>query len=290
MIRNIFIYLGILAIAVVPSFGAIVINEIRTAEPATDDEEFVELYDGGVTSSLVSLELRLINGANGAAFDTIALTSLGAMPGDGYLVVAGGALVPNTDLDDGPNTNFLQNGDPDGVILVDTGASPEVVLDAVSYFTTFSGAGVPNNGAMAADKYEGAGGTGAGGIDGTGTGGFIFNVQMGTAAPTTRTNTGFGRYPDGTDTDDNQTDIDNIFQLATPGTANGAGFLAGPITEDFSQATGLNREWSGAFTPVVLDDPASSEPASIGPSPDPITPPAAGTRRSSWTTSIKTTR
>ena len=71
-------------------------------------------------------------------------------PGDYFVVCANAANTPNCDLDDGPDTNFVQNGAPDAVALV-IGAT---VIDAVSYegdtaapYTEGSGAGLEDSGA-----------------------------------------------------------------------------------------------------------------------------------------------
>jgi hypothetical protein len=242
----------------------LVINEVSTVVISTDDIEYVELYDGGAMTSLTGIELRAINGANGNAYNTIDIGAVvSTMPADGYLVI-GSNLVPNVDVDLGAATNIFQNGDPDALQIVDT-AGP-TVLDAVAYFTQYdSTPGTPENASLGADAYEGTGGTGAGGDDDN-----TF-IQTGTAASAQVTDFTFGRFPDGADTDNNQVDFNNLFVGRTPGTSNAAGYAA-TASEDFSQATGLNQNWAGSFTDVVLEVPGTASPAGIPNSPDGTTP------------------
>ena len=102
--------------------------------------------------------------------------------GDYFVVCANAATVPNCDLDDGPDTNFIQNGAPDAIGLRLSGA----LQDAVSY----------------------EGNTGAPYTEGTGSA--IVDGSDDFA--------GLSRLPDGTDTNDNNTDFS--LRCITPGTMN----------------------------------------------------------------------
>lgn len=274
--NRLFILLVIAALATGPAFaqlsaGALVVNEVRTAEPGTDDEEFVELYNasgGTIDFSATPVSVEFVNGGTGTAYNTINITS-GILASGDYFVIAGGTLVPNTDLVAGPSTNFIQNGDPDAIRVSNGTATGGSLIDAVAYFTQYDTVpGTPENALLPTSAFEGAGGSGAGGDD-------TFNVQTGTGAPTARTNTSFGRFPDGADTNDNNVDITNLFSPAgaTPGASNSTGFnLALSFTEDFSQTSGLTRTWSTSFTQVSLETAATAIPAGIPNSPDSMSP------------------
>ncbi len=177
-------------VGLAPSAAAVsttlVINEVDYDQPGTDAAEFVELKNVGPTAlDLSGYTLELVNGNGGGAvaYDTIALPSV-TLPAGGYFVVCANAVtVTNCDLDDGPDTNFIQNGAPDGIGLR-FGAT---VVDALSYegdtgapYTEGSGAGLVDDGVNAADSLS--------------------------------------RCPDGADTDVNATDF--TLRPATPGLAN----------------------------------------------------------------------
>lgn len=117
----------------------LLINELDSDTPGTDNREFVELYDGGVGNfPLDGLSLILFNGggfANGA-FDL-----------DGYstdangFFVAGNPLVAGVDLEfspgtlqNGPDAAALYWGDPADITVVTT----QGLLDALVYGTNDS--------------------------------------------------------------------------------------------------------------------------------------------------------
>ncbi len=96
----------------------LVINEIDYDQPGTDAAEFVEIKNTGTASvDLSAVVLEFVNGTGGGAtvYDTIALPAVSLAAGDYFVVCANAATVSNCDLDDGPDTNFIQNGAPDGV-------------------------------------------------------------------------------------------------------------------------------------------------------------------------------
>ena len=165
-----------------PTPARVVINEIDYDQPGSDSAEFVELYNGGgEAADLTGWTLRLVNGNGGADYDTIALSGSLAV-GDYLVVCANAATVDNCDVDDGPDTNFLQNGAPDAVVLADGSGA---VIDAVSYEGSVPGA---------------VEGSGDGLADGSDAGRSI------------------GRVADGTDTDQNNVDL--IVTCTSPGEAN----------------------------------------------------------------------
>ncbi len=161
----------------------LVINEIDYDQPGADAAEFVELLNKGAEGiDLSTYSLNFINGNGGSTYDTIALPAVVLAPGDYFVVCANAETVPNCDLDDGPNTNFIQNGGPDAVALFD-GAS---LADVVSY-----------EGNTVAPFTEGSG--------------------IGLADGSTPF-TGISRFPDGADSDQNNADLS--LRCITPGEPN----------------------------------------------------------------------
>ena len=177
---------SLLLLAAAPAWGQVVINEIDYDQPSTDTAEFVELKNvGGAAVDLDPYVLELVNGTGGGAvvYDSIDLPAVMLAPGDYFVVCANAATVPNCDLDDGPDTNFIQNGDPDAVGLRLAG----VLVDAVSY-----------DGDSGAPYTEGSG---------SGLGDSFSDLDV-----------GISRCPDGVDTDQNNVDLS--LQAITPGAAN----------------------------------------------------------------------
>ncbi len=117
--------------------GGLVINEIDYDQPGTDSAEFIELYNGSVsTIDLGGYALELVNGANSTVYNTIDLPSVDLGPGEFYVVCGDAVNVPNCDLDVSPDGNLVQNGSPDAVALVlqpATDGAPQPIVDTVSY-------------------------------------------------------------------------------------------------------------------------------------------------------------
>ena len=163
----------------------VVINEVDYDQASTDTAEFLELKNvSGAAIDLDTYTVQLVNGnAGGAAvYDAIDLPPVTLAPGDYYVICANAGTVANCDLDDGPDTNFIQNGDPDAIGL----RNGATLVDALSY-----------GGSSGAPYTEGSG---AGIVDNP-----------------TGTN-GLSRCPDGTDTDVNNADF--VYRPSTPGTAS----------------------------------------------------------------------
>ncbi|MCO6476389.1 MAG: lamin tail domain-containing protein, partial [Phaeodactylibacter sp.] len=159
-----------------------VINELDYDNPGTDDREFVELYNPcSQAVNLADYSVIFVNGNNGEIYGDFQLPSVMLGPGEFFVICGDGANTPNCDLDVSPNTNLIQNGDPDAVALLYI----QAIADAVSYegnttgFTEGSGEGLFDPGAP----------------------------QL-----------GIGRYVDGVDTDQNNADFS--IQCITPGEPN----------------------------------------------------------------------
>ena len=184
---------AMLVIAVgVLSFGSVgaaastslVINEVDYDQASTDTTEFFELQNvSGAGIDLDPYSVQLINGASGgsAVYAAIDLPSVTLAAGDYYVVCANTTTTANCDLDVAPDTNLIQNGDPDAVkLLLGT-----TTVDTLSY-----GGDVP------------------GATEGSGVG--LDDVPDG--------NDSLSRCPDGADSDVNNVDFE--LAALTPGAAN----------------------------------------------------------------------
>ena len=117
--------------------GELVINEIDYDQIGSDGTEFIELYNGGsFPVALDGLAVFLVNGsaAPGASYARFDLT--GTLPPGGYLVLSNATfaatLPPATaSVVISGTVNLIQNGAPDGVILIRVATAE--VIDALSY-------------------------------------------------------------------------------------------------------------------------------------------------------------
>ncbi len=124
--------------------GGLMINEVDYDMPGAGDAvEFVELYNAGATPvTLADYTLILINGnATPAAYRSLALGGAGTTlaPG-GYLLIGAAAVTgggtkftpPVGSADNQwPATDAIQNGAPDGLLLVNTATT--TVVDKLAY-------------------------------------------------------------------------------------------------------------------------------------------------------------
>jgi hypothetical protein len=122
--------------ASIPSvISTVVINEVDYDQAGSDSGEFVEIYNPTASDvDTEGLSLELINGADGTAqvYTTIDLSSAGdILPAGGYLVVGDSEVLANLpeDVLSVELSGSIQNGDPDGLRLLDGG----IVVDSVSY-------------------------------------------------------------------------------------------------------------------------------------------------------------
>ncbi len=175
----------------------LVINEIDYDEVGTDTKEFVEIFNPTPASiDLTGIMVELVNGANGAVYTTVDLSSEPALASGGYLVVADSAVsvAAGATAMYSWTTNAIQNGSPDGVALVDT--SNATLVDALSY-----------EGAMTSVAISGMG---------------MVSLVEGTPTTIADSNTVDGslcRSPNGQDTDDAATDW-KFCTTPTPGAVN----------------------------------------------------------------------
>ena len=122
--------------AVVAALPAVRISEIHYDNTGTDAGERIEI-SGPAGTDLTGWSLVLYNGTGGAVYNTRALA--GSIPAT---CDARGVVVL-----DYPS-NGIQNGSPDGIALVDAGAT---VVEFLSYEGTFTAVGGPANGLLSVD-------------------------------------------------------------------------------------------------------------------------------------------
>jgi predicted extracellular nuclease len=190
--RVLLISLAAFFVLAVPASAAsttLVINEVDYDQPSTDAAEFLEIKN--VSTSAINLDpyqLRFVNGANSQNYLTVNLPAVELAAGDYYVVCGNAANTPNCDQDVTPDTNLIQNGNPDGVVLENASS----VVDGLAYGGAMTGVG---EGATAITDTDTAG-------------------------------RGIARVPDGCDTDDNSVDFARAD--ITPGTSNGGAACGGP--------------------------------------------------------------
>jgi hypothetical protein len=133
-----------------PPYLQLVINEVDYDQPLTDADEFVEIFNPGPASvPLLDLSLMLFNGASNAIYGTIGLGAAGTLAAGQYLVVASSTVVvPPSALviRFAAATNNLQNGAPDGLLLIHDVLC--VAVDALSYEGSVTAAVTPSCGTV----------------------------------------------------------------------------------------------------------------------------------------------
>ncbi len=164
--------------------GSLVINEVDYDQPGTDDAEFIELYNNGaVTVNLDNYSLDLINGSGATAYDNVDLPDVDLAPGEYFVICGTNSSVPNCDfVGFTQSENLIQNGAPDAIALLFNGNQ----VDALSYEGD-----VP---------------------------GFVEGTGVAVGDNNTDAGLGLSRLPNGTDTDDNNTDFGLV--CITPGAPN----------------------------------------------------------------------
>ncbi|HMJ00381.1 MAG TPA: lamin tail domain-containing protein [Gaiellaceae bacterium] len=119
-----------------PAAAHLVLNEVDYDNVGTDTQEFVEIFNGtGAGVPLADFAVVLVNGGTNLEYSRTMLAAAGTcLPARGYLVIADDAVVPE------PHAlvirfpgahDQIQNGQPDGVALIDTGT--QTLVDALSY-------------------------------------------------------------------------------------------------------------------------------------------------------------
>ena len=184
---------------------SLVINEIDYDQPGVDSAEYVELYNAGPNPvNLADFKLVLFNGTTSAsgnvAYDSIQLPSQTLTAGSFFVICGNSGKVPNCNATFSAASNCIQNAasatsttpSPDAVYLKDVQQGN--IIDVVSYEGNciapyFETAGVPsgNSDTIVADSVLAR----------------FYSI---------------GRFPDGTDSDNNSVDFNRM--CSTPGAAN----------------------------------------------------------------------
>lgn len=132
--------------------GALVINEVDYDDAGTENNEFIEIYNGSSASvDLSDYAIVLLNGSSGAGkgvvYTTINLT--GTLAAGQYLVISSDAVVVAPGalrIAFAAQTLNIQNGDPDGIALVKK--STNSLVDALSYGGSITAAVIPGLGTV----------------------------------------------------------------------------------------------------------------------------------------------
>lgn len=207
-----------LVVAADRASAQVVINEVDYDQPGADTAEYIELKNNGSSAvDLATYSLVFVNGANGgaASYRNLALGPGMLAPGAYWVICANAANTPNCNQDGTPDTDYIQNGDPDALQL----RQGSTVIDTLS--------------------YEGA------------TTGFA----EGTPAPAENNvapNLSLSRCADGTDSDDNGADFQ--LESITPGAANScAGVVVVPPLGNCGEpASNIGTiQGSGATSPLA---------------------------------------
>jgi hypothetical protein len=182
--------------------GTLVINEVDYDQFNSDTTSFVEIFNGSNAAvNLTGLSLVFINGADNTEYDRSDLGGAGSLNPGQFLVIGNDTVVNSLSgavktISKGPD-DILQNGSPDGVILIN---AANQVLDSLSYegsITTCTLTGGANV-SFSDTGFDGADTNG----DGNGE---DFNS--------------IARNVDGVDTNNNNADW-SVVTPATPGAAN----------------------------------------------------------------------
>ena len=184
----------------------LVINEVDYNQAGTDAAEYLEIYNP--TSSAVPLANLAVLFVNGGltpptVYLTVDISSAGSLGAGQYLVLKAAAVtVPAGALkiDFTGTTNIIQNGNPDGVALVNT--STTTVIDALSY------GGAITNAPLFAGSTTSV-------VEGTVLDPTVIDTETTTVVPTGA----LCRLPNGKDTDNANADW-KLCSAPTPGAAN----------------------------------------------------------------------
>jgi len=194
---------------------SLVINEIDYDQPTSpaDSAEFIEIKNvSGSSIDLSGYSIDLFNDSTDTSYTTITLPSVNLASGDYYVICGNASTVANCDLDSTPNTDFIQNGGPDAVAI----KQGSFIVDTISY----EGNTIPS-------KYTETTGTTA-------------------ADSNSEPFVSLSRYPDGTDTQNNDSDF--ALKCMTPGIANGVDASSGCYALSINDPTAVTEGNSGTTT------------------------------------------
>src|SRR5688500_16182679 len=119
-----------------PAAAQLVINEVDYDQPVTDTAEFIELLNTSADPvNLDTWSVALVNGGTTTAYETFDLPDVVLGAGEYYVLCGDAAIIPACNLDVTPDSNLIQNGEPDAIQLLDG----LTAIDTVSYEGTVSG-------------------------------------------------------------------------------------------------------------------------------------------------------
>jgi len=198
----------------------IIINEVDYDQVGGDNAEFIELKNNSAgTVSLNGYTLELVNGFDDLIYETITLPNV-LIPADGYyLLCRANPQITNCDWIGAFSS--IQNGAPDAVGLRLDG----ILVDVLSYEGSVPG------------YTEGAGLV-------TGDSNLTGGISV-------------SRYPDGGDTDDNNTDFS--VRCITPGIANSS--VSSGCTANFTENCSISASTDIAITSATLNFTTLGDPA-----------------------------
>ncbi len=183
-------------ISVVVVSGGFVINEVDYDQAGSnDDASFIELFNGtGNSLDLTQYAVALVNGSNASQYARYPLS--GTLAPGGYFVIRNATVaVPSGVATLEVSGDFIQNGAPDGIALINVASN--TLVDALSYEGTILAATIP---------------------------GFAATVSLVEGAAFTQADTNdalhsLARTPNGVDTNNAATNW-SLTTIITPGAAN----------------------------------------------------------------------
>jgi len=117
----------------------LVISEIDYDMVGTDNAEFIEIHNPtGAPIALDGHSIILFNGSGAAGLEYAEVALSGSLAAGGYAIVAAAAFVVPTGVTLFPIAVGVQNGDPDGVALVDRRGAVPVIVDGLAYDGTMA--------------------------------------------------------------------------------------------------------------------------------------------------------
>ena len=199
-----------------PTFSQLVINEVDYDQLGSDAAEYLELKNTGADAvDLSTIAILMVNGSSGSGvvYKSYFSDSWPMLAPGAYFTLCGD---PTAGCDDQltPATNAIQNGATDAIALILR--SDSSFVDRLSYEGTLAGY-AEGDGTTAADD----------------------NVSE---------NRSIGRFPDGVDFGDNNTDF--VLMFSTPGATN--------VGDTLDCATTAITELTSTETYSVMADPAGN--------------------------------
>lgn len=225
--------------------GAVVINEFLYDDGGTDDREFVELYNNGL--STVNIGGWVLGGQDQVGANPSVTITAGTMLAPGGYYVIGYAAVPNVNQTVTGASGFWEN-DAETIELRNAGVLQDAIVYESNKGATFTSNG--GHGTLPADVVTNVGQ------------GYFGNHQATdiAAAASTGTTTTAGRFVDGRDTNNNGRDFG--MRKSTPGTSNVISSVTNyspPDPSSLAVGTNLTANYSYGFVQPRVIDPTVAD-------------------------------